>query len=62
MLSLSSFHKVFIALAIMSTAGTGTWGLLNHHAWTGGALLGSSGLLVVYGTYFSIKSRELHLK
>jgi hypothetical protein len=53
---------VFIALAIVSTAGTGTWGLLNHHAWSGGVLLGSSALLVVYGTYFSRKAQELHLK
>jgi hypothetical protein len=53
---------VLIAAAIVLTAGTGTWGLLNHHQWTGWLMLVASILLVVYGAYAAGKAQELRLK
>jgi hypothetical protein len=62
MLGLNSFHKVLIGLAIMLTAGSGTWGLLHQYEWTGAVLLGSSVLLVGYGAYFAGMAERSHLK
>jgi hypothetical protein len=62
MLGLNSFHKLFIALAIVMTAGSGTWSLLHQYDWTGAILLGSSVLLVGYGAYFSGMVERAHLK
>jgi len=62
MLGLNSFHKFLIALAIMVTAGSGTWGLLHQYEWTGAILLGSSVLLVGYGAYYEGMSERSHLK
>jgi hypothetical protein len=62
MLDLKSVHKIFIAIAIMATAGSGTWGLLHQYEWTGGILLGSSVLLVGYGAYFAGMAERQHLR
>jgi hypothetical protein len=62
MLSLRSFHFVFIALAIVLTAGFGTWGLLNHYRLLGGLSLAVSLALVVYEAYFAATTERLPLE
>jgi len=61
-LSLKSFHLVFIAIAIVLTAGFGVWGLLNHYAAAGSLSLIIGALLVMYGAYFSGRAQRTHLR
>jgi hypothetical protein len=62
MLSLKSFHFVFIAVAIVVTAGFGTWGLFNHYRLLGTLSLALSIALVVYEAYFAARSERLPLE
>lgn len=48
MLSLRSFHTVFIALSIILAAGTGTWALRNQQVLLGALSWGVAVLLVLY--------------
>ena len=60
-LTLTSFHLIVIAAAIMITAGFGIWCLMNG-AYVAGALsLIAGALLVVYGAYFAGKAKQAHL-
>jgi hypothetical protein len=62
MLSLKSFHVVFIALSIIITAGFGMWGVLNSYRLSGAVSLAVSGALVIYGAYFAAKAERIHLE
>jgi hypothetical protein len=62
MLSLRSFHLLFIALSIVLASGFGTWGLFNHYAVLGALSLGLAVLLAVYGGYFAWKAENIHLE
>jgi hypothetical protein len=61
-LSLKSFHLVFVAMAIVLTAGFGIWGLLNNYATAGGLSLIAGALLVLYGAYFAGRAQRTHLR
>jgi hypothetical protein len=61
-LSLKSFHLVFIAIAIVLTAGFGIWGLLNHYPVAGSLSLIVGALLVLYGAYFAGRAQRTHLR
>jgi hypothetical protein len=60
MLNLKSFHIVLLALAIIVTAGFGTWGLLNNYMLAGAISLLVSVVLVVYWAYFAATSEQIH--
>jgi membrane protein implicated in regulation of membrane protease activity len=60
-LSLKSFHLVFVGVAIVIAAGFGIWGLLNHYAIGGVISLVIGALLVVYGAYFAGRAQRTHL-
>jgi hypothetical protein len=61
-LSLKSFHLVFVAIAIVLTAGFGIWGLLNNYAAAGSLSLIVGALLVLYGAYFAGRAQRTHLR
>ena len=61
-LSLKSFHLVFIAIAIVLTAGFGIWGLLNNYARAGSLSLIVGALLILYGAYFAGRAQRTHLR
>jgi hypothetical protein len=61
-LSLKSFHLVFIAIAIVLTAGFGIWGLLNHYATAGSVSLIVGALLILYGANFAGRAQRTHLR
>jgi len=60
-LSLKSFHLVFIAIAIVFAAGFGFWGVLNNYPKAGMISLIIGALLVVYGGYFAGRAQRMHL-
>ena len=60
-LSLKSFHLVFIAVAIVFAAGFGIWALLNYYPWSGALSLIIGALLVLYGAYFAGRAQRTHL-
>jgi membrane protein implicated in regulation of membrane protease activity len=62
MLSLKSFHLFLIGVAIVLTAGYGTWALLNSSPWYGALSLAVSVLLVIYIGYFVGRSSRIHLE
>jgi hypothetical protein len=62
MLSLRSFHIVFISLSIVLAAGTGVWALVNHELLLGAISLAAAILLAVYGNYFLRKVRNARLE
>jgi membrane protein implicated in regulation of membrane protease activity len=62
MLTLKSFHLLFVAISIVLTAAVGVWGLFNHYQVLGALSLSLSVLLVVYGAYFAAKAQQLHLE
>lgn len=59
MLNLKSFHIVLLALAIIVTAGFGTWGLLNNYTLAGVLSLGVSVALVLYWGYFAATAEQI---
>lgn len=59
MLDLKSFHLVLVALAIVLTAGAGTWGVLNGHAALGTISLAVGVVLVVYLAYFAGRAERI---
>ena len=61
-LSLKSIHLVFIAIAIVFTAGFGIWGVLNHYPQAGALSLVVGALLVVYEGYFAGRAQRTHLR
>jgi quinol-cytochrome oxidoreductase complex cytochrome b subunit len=61
-LSLKSFHLVFIAIAIIFAAGFGIWGILNHFPTAGALSLVIGALLVLYGAYFAGRAQRTHLR
>ena len=61
MLSLRSFHIVFVALSIVLAAGLGVWGLFNSYPILGTLSLGAGVLLVVYWGYFAGKTERIRL-
>jgi hypothetical protein len=62
MLSLKTFHLVLVGVAIILTAGVGTWGLLNAHTVLGIICLAAGVLLVVYGGYFAGQADRIRLE
>jgi hypothetical protein len=62
MLSLRSFHIVFISLSVVLSAGTGVWALANHQLLLGELSLVTALLLVVYSNYFLRKVSERPLR
>ena len=61
-LTLSSFHLVVLAAAIVVTAGFGLWGLLNGYAAAGALSLIVGAGLIVYGAYFAGRVKRMHLR
>jgi succinate dehydrogenase hydrophobic anchor subunit len=60
-LSLKSFHIVFIGSAIVLTAGLGIWGILNDYPKAGSLSLAVGALLVIYVGYFVGRAERTHL-
>jgi hypothetical protein len=61
MLSLRSFHTVFIDLSIVLASGFGVWGLLDRYVLLGAVSLAIAVLLVIYRGYFVWKTERIHL-
>lgn len=61
MLSLKSFHLVFISASIILAAWLGAWGLLNQNVLLGVVSLSVGVLLVGYEGYFEWKANKAHL-
>jgi membrane protein implicated in regulation of membrane protease activity len=61
-LSLKSFHLVFVGVAIVFAAGFGIWGLLNYYPWSGTLSLIIGAILVLYGAYFAGRAERIHLR
>ena len=61
-LSLRSFHLVFVVIAIVLTAGFGVWGMLHAHATAGSVSLVLGALLILYGAYFAGRAERTHLR
>jgi hypothetical protein len=62
MLSLRAFHTFFVALAIVLSAGVGTWTLTHAHQGVGILFLIIGVLLVLYLGYFAAKAERAHLE
>jgi hypothetical protein len=60
-LSLKSFHLVFIAIATVLTSGFGIWGILNAYPRAGSLSLVVGALLVLYGAYFAGRAKRAGL-
>ena len=61
-LSLKSFHLVFIAIAIVLTAGVGSWALFNGYPMGGVFTLIAGVLLILYLAYFARRATETRLR
>ena len=62
MLSLKSFHIVLIWLAVMLGGGLGAWAAIHHSPWMSLISFTLGALLVVYGAYFAVKTRQTPLE
>ncbi len=59
MLSLRSFHLLFLAAAIVVSAGFGVWACFHAHLVPGILSLAVGIALVVYGAYFAGKTERI---